>query len=192
MARRVLLGRIAGAHGVRGDLRVQSFTARPEAIASYGPLGDRTGARAFRLTLHGRVRGDQLIARIEGITDRNAAETLKGTELYVDRERLPASDDAAEFYEVDLIGLRVEDRDGTLLGEVAGVADYGAGPILVVRGDAGRERLLPFTDAVVPVVDIAGGRLVADPPVEIEVRPDDAAAAGDDNGDGPAGRGDAA
>ena len=178
MAERVLLGRIAGAHGVRGEVRLASFTERPEAIAEYGPLTDRNGRRRFALELKGRVRGDKLVAAIAGIADRNAAEALAGTELYADRAQLPPTGDESEYYHVDLIGLCVEDRDGHALGRVMNVADYGAGPMLEIRDAAGRELLLAFTDAVVPTVDIVGGRLVVVPPEEVEVRPD--RGAGDD------------
>ena len=173
-ARRVLLGRIAGAHGVRGEVRIRSYTAEPASIAAYGPLADKPGTREFKLALRGTVRGDELIARIEGVNDRNAAEALRGTELYVDRDRLPPIESASEFYEVDLIGLEAVDRDGNTLGTVARVTNYGAGPVLEVRGADGSEMLLPFTDAVVPSVDLVAGRLVAVPPTEIELRPDDA------------------
>ncbi|MEX2297712.1 MAG: ribosome maturation factor RimM [Dongiaceae bacterium] len=178
MADRVLLGRIAGAHGVRGEVRLASFTEQPEAIAAYGPLSDKSGKRQFALVLKGRVRGDNLVAAIAGIEDRNAAEALAGTELYVDRAQLPAIDDEGAYYHVDLIGLSVEDRDGRALGRVMNVADYGAGPMLEIRGE-GSELLLPFTDAVVPIVDLAGGRLVVVPPAEIEARPP---AGGDQDG----------
>jgi 16S rRNA processing protein RimM len=174
MTRRVLLGRIAGAHGVRGEVRIRSFTAVPASIATYGPLADKPGTREFRLLLRGTVRGDELIARIEGVDDRNAAEALRGTELYVDRDRLPPIENASEFYEVDLVGLEAFDPDGNALGIVARVTNYGAGPVLEVRAADGSELLLPFTDAVVPTVDVAAGRLVAVPPTEIELRPDDA------------------
>jgi 16S rRNA processing protein RimM len=189
MAERVLLGRIAGAHGVRGEVRLASFTERPEAIAEYGPLSDKSGRRRFAIVLKGRVRGNNLVAAIAGIADRNAAEALAGTELYVDRAQLPPAGDEGEYYHVDLIGLGVEDENGRALGRVMNVADYGAGPMLEIRDAAGRELLLAFTDAVVPIVDVAGGRLVAVPPEEIEVRPDraDGEAEGEAAGDEEAG-----
>lgn len=171
MADRVLLGRIAGAHGVRGEVRLASFTEQPEAIAAYGPLSDKSGKRQFALVLKGRVRGDNLVAAIAGIGDRNQAEALAGTELYVDRAQLPAIADEGAYYHVDLIGLSVEDVDGRVLGRVMNVADYGAGPMLEIRGEGG-ELLLPFTDAVVPTVDLAGKRVVVVPPAEIEARPE--------------------
>jgi len=158
---RVLLGAIAGAHGVRGEVRVKSFTAEPKAIADYGPLQDK-GGRPVVLTLRGAA-GDMLIAVVEGITDRDQAEKLKGTEIYVARGALPAPA-ADEFYHADLVGLAVRLTDGTPFGTVRAVHDYGAGESLEVAREGGGEVLVPFTRAAVPVVDIAGGFIVLDPP----------------------------
>jgi 16S rRNA processing protein RimM len=165
---RVLVGVIAAAHGVRGLVRVKSFTADPKSIASYGELSDERGVRHFRLTLQGQAK-DGVIARIDGVADRDAAEALKGTKLFVDREALPdiAADD--EFYQTDLVGLRVEARDGKTLGRVKAVLNFGAGDLLEIEGE-GVSLMLPFTKQVVPLVDLPGGRLVADPPTEVEAR----------------------
>ncbi len=159
---RVLVGVITGAHGVRGLVRVKSFTAEPESVAAYGPLWDEGGERAITLELAGAVKG-VLLARIAGIGDRNAAERLKGTRLYARREALPEPGEE-EYYHADLLGLAVMLRDGSLLGQVRAVHDYGAGDSIEVARPEGQVVLLPFTRAVFPVVDIAGGRLVADPP----------------------------
>lgn len=164
-ARRILVGEIGRPHGVRGLVRLRSFTADPAAIAGYGPLTDESGRRRFALTL--LAEG---LARIEGVADRDAAARLTGTRLYVERDRLPPPEEE-EYYHADLIGLRVETEAGEALGRVAAVEDHGAGAFLVVRGEGGAERLLPFTRAVVPVVDIAGGRIVAAPPEEVVVPP---------------------
>ena len=165
---RVLVGVIAAAHGVRGLVRVKSFTADPKSVASYGELSDESGERRFRLALQGQVK-EGVIAKIEGVADRDAAEALKGTKLYVAREALPeiAADD--EFYQADLVGLRVEARDGRVLGRVKAVLNFGAGDVLEIKGE-GRELLLPFTKRVVPVIDLSAGKLVAEPPVEVEAR----------------------
>jgi 16S rRNA processing protein RimM len=165
---RVLVGVIAAAHGVRGLVRVKSFTAEPEGVASYGEVTDERGHRRFRLTLQGQAK-DGVIARIEGVADRDTAEALKGTKLFVPRDALPeiAADD--EFYQADLVGLRVETRDGRRLGRVKAVLNFGAGDMLEIEGEGGSQ-MLPFTKRVVPVVDLAGGRLVADPPDEVEAR----------------------
>lgn len=162
---RVLLGVVEGAHGVQGQVKVRSFTADPADIASYGPLESGDG-RAFKAKVRGMAKGNVLLS-LSGVADRNQAEALRGTQLFVPREALPALDDEDEgFYHADLIGLeaRLEGQDA-VLGTVAGLADYGAGELLEVRL-AGQKRtvLLPFTKAVVPVVDLAQGFVVVAPP----------------------------
>jgi 16S rRNA processing protein RimM len=164
---RVLVGAIAAAHGVRGLVRVKSFTADPKSVASLGELSDERGLRHFRLTRQGQAK-DGVIARIDGIDDRDAAEALKGTRLFVDREALPALAEEDEFYQTDLVGLRVEACDGKTLGRVKAVLNFGAGDLLEIEGE-GVSLMLPFTRQVVPLVDLPGGRLVADPPAEVEV-----------------------
>ncbi|MBW8269764.1 ribosome maturation factor RimM [Caldovatus aquaticus] len=166
--RRILVGEIGRPHGVRGLVRLRSFTADPAAIAAYGPLTDETGTRRFVLTLKGEG-----LAQIEGVADRDAAARLTGTRLYVERDRLPPPEDPEEFYLADLVGLPAVTEAGEPLGRVRAVEDYGAGPFLVIAGGPdGRERLVPFTRAAVPVVDLAAGRIVVAPPAEIEVRPE--------------------
>jgi 16S rRNA processing protein RimM len=160
---RVCVGAIAGAHGVRGAVRIKTFTEEPEAVAAYGPVESEDGARRFDLRLAGRWKSG-VVATLDGVADRDGAEALRGLRLYVDRERLPPPDDADEFYHADLIGLRVERADGAVLGTVSAVNDHGAGALLDVTLTGGRVVVLPFTKAVVPTVDIAAGRLVADPP----------------------------
>ncbi len=160
----ILLGAIAGVHGVRGEVKVKSFTADPLAIATYGPLYDDAGRR-FELKLSQKAAKDTVVvARIEGIADRNAAEALKGTRLYAPREALPALDDDTEFYATDLIGLGVEDRSGRKLGKVVDIADYGAGDIIAIAGGPEGDFELPFADRFVPVVDLAGEKIVVDLP----------------------------
>lgn len=160
----ILMGAIAGVHGVRGEVKVKSFTADPLAIATYGPLYDDAGRR-FDLKLSSKAAKDQVvIARIEGIADRNAAEALKGSRLYAPRDALPVLDEADEFYAHDLLGLKVEDRAGRPLGTVADLADYGAGNILAVTGGPEGDFELPFADRFVPVVDLAGGKVIVDLP----------------------------
>lgn len=158
----VCLGAIAGAHGIKGLVRLKSFTARTQDIAAYGPLQDVQGARRFELALVGSSRG-ALIARINGVDDRNAAERLKGEKLYVARDRLPATK-AGEYYHADLIGLTAEQPDGAPLGRIVAVHDFGGGPSLEIERAAGDSVLVPFTTQVVPAVDIAGGRVVVAPP----------------------------
>lgn len=163
---RILVGEIGRPHGVRGLVRVQSFTADPAALAAYGALSDESGGTRF--LLHWLPGG---LARIDGIADRDAAAKLTGTRLYVARDKLPAPEED-EFYLADLVGLPVRDAQGQVLGAVRSVDDYGAGPFLTVADEAGREVLLPFTRAVVPVVDVAAGHLVVNPPEDIVAQPE--------------------
>ncbi len=160
--RRVLMGLVLGAHGIKGAVRILSYAAVPEDIARYGPLEDESGGRKFSLTVVGKARG-AVLAEVEGIRDRDAAAALKGTKLYVQRAALPAPEEG-EFYWDDLVGLRAELKDGSTLGEVVAVHDYGAGPSLEVKRETGAPVMVPFTNRAVPAVDLAGGRLVIDPP----------------------------
>lgn len=161
---RVCVGRIAGAHGVRGLVRVKSFTEDPAAVTAYGAPTDDDG-RPVRLTLLSRQK-DHWLARIEGLGDRTAAEALRGTRLYVDRAALPPPAED-EFYHADLIGLPAEDPDGSPLGTVRAVHDFGAGDVIELTGPDGRGLTVPFTRDVVPVVDLEAGRLVVAPPPEL-------------------------
>src|SRR5690606_20271504 len=134
-----------------------------EAVADCGPLSDESGSRQSRLTLKGRVK-DLLLGAVEGVADRDAAAALRGTRLYVERSALPVPEDVEEFYVADLIGLAVETAGGERLGRVSDVADHGAGALLEVTPDEGPAFDLPFVRAVVPTIDLAGGRLVVEPP----------------------------
>jgi 16S rRNA processing protein RimM len=157
--RRILMGRIVGAHGIRGDVLIDSYASEPQAIAAYGPLQTEDGSRQFKLSVV-RLSAKGVIGHIAGIDDRTAAEKLKGLALYVDRGRLPdAGED--EFYRADLVGLTAEDPDGGKIGSIVAVENYGAGDILELRLEGqSKTELIPFSDAFVPVVDIAGGRVV--------------------------------
>lgn len=159
----ICVGAIVGAFGVQGEVRIKSFTANPEAIADYGPLGTEDGLREFTLTLTGQTPRE-LIARLSGVNGKSAADALRGTRLYVERARLPHLPDD-EFYHADLIGLDVYDTAGTCLGQVRAVLNHGASDLLEVES-AERDGpvLLPFTRDLVPTVDLAMGRIIADPP----------------------------
>ena len=162
----VCLGAVAAAHGVKGLVKIKSFTERPEDVAAYGPLTDAEGKHRFQLTIKGRA-GDLLLAAVEGIATREAAEGLCGTALYVRRAALPAPD-GDQLYRSDLEGLAAVRNDGMRVGTVERVLDYGAGAVLQIRLAGGGELLLPFAERFVPQVDLAGGRLVVDPPEEVE------------------------
>ena len=159
---RVCVGRIAGAHGIRGWVRITSYTEEPEGVAAYGPVSDEKGERMFELEIM-RMAKAQVVARIPGVTDRNAAEALRGMRLFVPRAALPQPD-SDEFYFEDLIGLAVETAAGVSLGRVLSVQDFGTGPLLEVGHTRGATVLVPFTRDVVPVVDLAAGRIEIDPP----------------------------
>ena len=161
---RVCLGQIGAAHGVRGEVRLRSFTADPAAIASYGPLESEDG-RTFEIETI-RPAKDHFVATLAGIADRNAAERLVNIKLYVPRERLPAPDEANEFYHADLVGLAVVDRSGLKRGTVIAIHNFGAGDLIEVRPETGgKTELLPFDEANVPMVDLATGRIVVDLPL---------------------------
>jgi 16S rRNA processing protein RimM len=163
MSARVCVGAIAGAFGVRGEVRLKSYCAEPAAIADYGVLTDEAGTRQFEVTLIGQI-SNGLSARLSGVRTKEEADALKGLRLFVDRDRLPETGDD-EYYHADLIGLRVMDTGGVELGTVRAVLNHGASDLLEVMGPGLKAPvLLPFTHAVVPTVDVAGGRIVADPP----------------------------
>ena len=172
---RVCLGVMVGAHGVRGLVKVKAFTEVPEDVAAYGPVSDKAGKRRWTLEVKGRGPGKSggvVLVRIEGIADRDAAQALHGTELYVARTALPVLEEEETFYHADLIGLSVEDAEGRPLGQVTAVENHGAGDLLEIARPDGKTLLLAFTKAAVPLVDLAAGRLVAAPPAEIEVPPE--------------------
>ncbi len=161
---KLCVGVIAGAFGVRGEVRLKSFCAEPEAIARYGPLVSGDGGLSTSVTLTGTT-GKGLVARLSGVTSREQADALRGTKLYTDRARLPDLPED-EFYHDDLIGMEVVDTGGRPLGRVGAILNHGASDLLEVRGgDSGNDvMLLPFTRKIVPVVDPKAGRIIADPP----------------------------
>jgi 16S rRNA processing protein RimM len=159
------LGQIGAAHGVRGEVRLRSFTADPAAIVSYGPLETEDG-RIFEIESL-RPAKDHFVATLAGIADRNAAERLANTKLYVPRDRLPEPDEPDEYYHADLVGLAVVDRAGKPLGTVVAVHNFGAGDLIEVRqAEAEPTQLLPFDALTVPDVDLTAGRLVVELPTE--------------------------
>lgn len=158
---RICVGAFAGAFGVHGEVRLKSFCTDPEAIATYGPLWTEDGAHAFTLDIS-RPIANGFAAKVSGVATKEQADALRGTRLYADRAALPSLPDD-EFYHADLIGLAVFDTGGRQLGNVTAVHNHGAGDILEISG-GGDPVLLPFTLAAVPTVDLAAGRIVADPP----------------------------
>lgn len=163
----ICIGAIAGAFGVSGEVRLKSFCSEPTDIAAYGPLSTEDGSRTFHITLTRPVAGG-LGARITGVSTKEQADALRGTSLYVPRDRLPSLPDD-EFYHADLIGLAAYDTGGELIGKVTAVYNHGAGDILEISPTRHKSALLlPFTVAIVPNVDLAAGRIIVDVPEESE------------------------
>jgi 16S rRNA processing protein RimM len=164
----ILMGRIGAAHGIKGEVRIQSFTEDPMALVDYGPLSTSKPGLTLRI-LSARTTTNVLVARLDGVNDRNAAEKLNGVELFVDRSLLPEVEHEDDFYHADLIGLSARLADGTEIGVVAAVPNYGADDLLEVRDPrSGDTFLYPFSKAVVPEIRIADGYLVIEPPIEAE------------------------
>lgn len=167
--KRILLGEITGAHGIRGDVLVRSYTGDPEAIGDYGALTDVAGAAPLTLKVVRVTPKGAVVARVSGVTDRNGAEALKGRKLYVARKQMPQPDDAEDFYHADLVGLAAVDADGNAMGEVVAVQNYGAGDLLEIRLTGSKKtELVPFTRAVVPKVDLEARRVTIVMPETVE------------------------
>lgn len=162
------MAQIGAAHGIHGEVRLRSFTEDPAAVASYGPLESEDGTRRFEIEALRPGKG-HFVARLTGIADRNAAEAITNLKLYVPRDRLPPIEDAETYYHADLVGLRAETPDGTTLGTVTAIHNFGAGDIIEIAPAGGGETLmLPFNDTTVPTVDLAHGRLIVVTPVATE------------------------
>lgn len=159
----VLLAEFGAAHGVRGEIRLKSHTDDPAAFTDYGPLFDDRGRR-FVVTAARPLRDDMFVVAVDGVADRTAAERLNRVRLYVDRSALPAPEDDDEFYHADLIGLSVETLAGVPVGTVVAVPNFGADDLLEVARPGRASVYVPFTRAAVPTVDLAGRRVVVDPP----------------------------
>ena len=172
MPPQICVARIGAAHGVRGAVKLWPFTDDPLAVMDYGPLTTKDGARQFEVT-HARPAKDHLVATLKGVATREDAERLNGIELYIAREKLPETDEG-EYYHADLIGLAAVNVAGEPIGRVLAIHNFGAGDIIEIAPPSGPTLLLPFTNAVVPTVDLAGGRVVIELPQEIDGEGDDA------------------
>jgi 16S rRNA processing protein RimM len=166
MAAPICVARIGAPHGVRGAVKLWTFTEDPFAVKRYGPLATKDSARWFEVT-HVREAKGHLVATLKGIATREDAERLNGIELYIAREKLPATE-RDEYYHADLIGLAAVNAAGEPIGRVIAIHNFGAGDIIEIAPPTGATMLLPFTNAVVPTVDLAGGRVVIEVPGEIE------------------------
>ena len=166
MAAPICVARIGAAHGVRGAVKLWTFTEDPLAVKDYGPLTTKDGARQFEVAQVREAR-DHLVATFKGVASREDAERLNGIELYIARDKLPETDDD-EYYHADLIGLAAVNTADEPLGRVAAIHNFGAGDIIEIAPPHGPTLLLPFTNAVVPTVDLANGRVVIELPQEVE------------------------
>jgi 16S rRNA processing protein RimM len=162
----ICVARIGAAHGVRGAVNLWTFTEDPLAVQRYGPLLTKDGARQFEVT-HAREAKDHLVATLKGVTTREDAERLNGIELYISREKLPDTSED-EYYHADLIGLVAVTSANEPIGRVIAIHNFGAGDIIEIAPPHGATMLLPFTNAVVPTVDLAGGRVVIEMPEEVD------------------------
>lgn len=165
---KLLMGRIGAAHGIKGEVRIQSFTEDPMALAGYGPLTTSKPGLTIEIET-ARLAGNVLVARLKGVADRSAAEKLNGVELLVEREKLPATEDEDDFYHADLVGLEARLTDGTVIGKVNAVPNYGAGDLIEIRDPrSGDTYLYPFTKSAVPEIHLKDGYLIIEPPTEAD------------------------
>ncbi|MGB8186806.1 MAG: ribosome maturation factor RimM [Pseudolabrys sp.] len=168
MANRICVARIGAAHGVRGEVKLWSFTEDPAAVAHYGPLETQDGSRCFEIEAL-RAAKDHFVARIAGVNDRDAAEKLRNIELYIPRARLPKIEEADTFYHADLVGLDAITPDGARVGTVHALHNFGAGDIIeIAPAEGGDPLMLPFNETTVPKIDVAARQVVVVPPVETE------------------------
>jgi len=168
VANRICVARIGAAHGVRGEVKLWSFTEDPAAVAHYGPLETQDGTRCFEIEAL-RAAKDHFVARIAGVNDRDAAEKLRNIELYIPRARLPKIEEADTFYHADLVGLDAVTPDGAQVGTVHALHNFGAGDIIEIAPAGGGDPLmLPFNETTVPKIDVAGRQIVVVPPAETE------------------------
>ncbi|MFL5237948.1 MAG: ribosome maturation factor RimM [Rhizomicrobium sp.] len=166
MPKNVLLGVVIGAQGLKGEVKVKTFTETPEKLGAYGELHTKDGRKL--VIANARAAKDVAVVQLEGIADRDAAESLKGVEFYIPRGALPAAEEH-EFYHADLVGLRAEDTEGRAVGNVIAIHNFGAGDVIeMAREDGGGTVLMPFTREIVPTIDIAAGRIVIAAPEEVE------------------------
>ena len=165
-AARICVAKVGAAHGVRGEVRLWPFTEDPMSVIDYGPLSTKDGARQFEV-VRARIAKDHLVAVIKGIATREDAARINGLELYIDRDKLPETDEG-EYYHADLIGLRALDPAGAEIGKVLAIHNFGAGDIIEIAPSQGTTWLLPFSNEVVPTVDLASGHVVIVKPQELD------------------------
>jgi 16S rRNA processing protein RimM len=166
MTKDILLAAVTGAQGLKGEVRAKVFTATPDALPRYGALHDANG-RVYEITAFRLGKPGEAVIAFKGITDRNAAEAMKGTELFLARDKLPRTD-SEEFYHADLLGLDAFDSEARLVGKVAAIHNFGAGDVIEILRADGDSVLLAFTKDTVPLIDVAGGRIEIAVPEDME------------------------
>ncbi|HET7412634.1 MAG TPA: ribosome maturation factor RimM [Pararhizobium sp.] len=158
----ILMATVGAAQGIRGEVRVNSYTADPMALGDYGRLYGEDG-RDFEI-LEIRPGKNVVIVRFRGINDRNAAEALNGTNLYIERDRLSDEElEEDEFFYADLEGLEVVDGEGRIYGRISGIFDFGGGDLLELKAPGKRPMLVPFSEAAVLEIDLVAGHIIVDP-----------------------------
>lgn len=164
---RICLGVISGVHGIKGEVKIKSFTQDPADIADFGSLEDEQGARTFEVTSARAVKGNIVVAKLKGVSGRNQAEALKGTKLFIAKDLLPDADEG-EWYYADLVGLKAVGEDGSTFGHIVTVQNFGAGDLLEIElADSKKTVFLRFTQETVPEVDIKGGKIIVAPPEDL-------------------------
>lgn len=166
----VCVGVITSVHGVRGNVKVKSFTANAEDFAAYGELKDASGKRSLHVTVTGRIK-DQFLVKVKGVDDRNAAEALRGMKLFVSRSQLPETAEG-EFYYADLVGMTAKSSDGTVLGIVKAIYNFGAGDMLEIEKPDSDTEFVGFTNETVPFVNLKSRELTVEMPDFVEVKPE--------------------
>jgi 16S rRNA processing protein RimM len=166
VAKEVLLAAVIGAQGLKGEVKAKVFTATPDSLPRYGVLHTKDG-RKFSITAFRTSKEGEAVIAFEGIRDRNAAEALKGTELFVSRDALPEADDD-EFYHADLIGLEAQDSEGRVIGKISALHNFGAGDVMEISLPDGDHVLIAFTRETVPTINVAEGFVMVAVPEDDE------------------------
>lgn len=161
----ICVGVIVAPHGIKGEVKIHSYTEQAEDLTAYGPIYNQSGTKTFRVKIK-HVKGDAVIASLEGYPDRNSIETLRGMKLYIPREALPEPEEE-EFYHEDLLNMKVVLPDATSFGTVKAIYNFGAGDVMEIALASGKTELLPFTKAVFPVINFKEGFLEAHLPQEL-------------------------
>ena len=164
-SKRILIGETATAHGIKGFVKVRSFVDDDDLLQGDNVFTAETGSKTIKITLKNALKGDW-VAEVKGVSDRNEAERLRGTKLYIDREAMPEADDG-EYYVEDLKGMKIVDKNGKDIGVVLSVENFGASDLIDIKPESGASFYIPFTDDTVLDVDFEGGVITVELPETI-------------------------